>query len=94
MPETETFREEFDRKVKEGFFKDWKDFIILKDDNSCSLEFECGHSKLTLNKDFKEFLDYLEIFFKDYQIRVSKASGHKDKLQVWLRLEDELWKPN
>ena len=93
MPETETFRERFNQKVKDGFFEDWKDFIILRDDNSCSLEFECIHNNLVLNKNFKDFLDYLEIFFKDYQIRVAKSDGHKDKLQVLLRLEDALWKP-
>jgi len=93
MPETETFREWFDKKVKDGFFEDWKDFIILKDDNSCSLEFECIHNEVTLNKDFKWFLDYLEIFFSDYDFRVAKSSGHPNKLQVVLRLEDRLWKP-
>ena len=93
MSETETFRERFDREVKDGFFEDWKDFIILRDANSCSLEFECIHNKLVLNKKFKDFLDYLEIFFKDYQIRVTKSSGHEGRLQVWLRLETALWKP-
>lgn len=89
----ETIRERLDREMKEGFFEDFSEYIIQKDDKQCALEFDCVHTKLTLNKSFKDFLDYLEIFFKDYQIRVAKSSGHPDKLQVLLRLEDALWKP-
>jgi hypothetical protein len=79
--------------MKEGFFEDFGEFVIQKDDKQCALEFDCIHNELILNKKFKDFLDYLEVFFTDYQIRVAKSSGHPDKLQVLLRLEDKLWIP-
>ena len=82
----------FEDLQKEAFIEQWEDYLVQMDENSAAFEFETDGNPYILNKPLKDFLDVLDIFWSDYQVRIARSSGHPT-LQVFMRLEAGLWKP-
>ena len=81
-----------DDTLKETFLEQFDENLTQKDNNSAVFEFENDPTnKWIHNKPLKDFLDVLDMVFSDYSIRISRTSGHS-KLQVFMRLEEGLWK--
>ena len=76
---------DLEKRMKENFFSLFGEHLIQQDENSATFEFK-GVRLL------KDFLDVLAIFYSDYQIKICKTSEHST-VQVFMRLEEELWKP-
>lgn len=76
---------EIERIHKEAIFSVFGDYLTQKDDNSAAFEFE--DSWMT-----QQFLMVMDMMYSDYSIRVCRTSGHPT-IQVFIRLEEGLWKP-
>jgi hypothetical protein len=77
---------------RSSFIETFKDKLIRKDNKTAAFEFEHDGNTLILNKPLKDFLDMLDIFYSDYSVQISRTCGHPT-LQVFLRLEEGLWRP-
>ena len=76
---------------KVSFLNSFQRFITQQDDNSCVLEFSSSTDRYMINQALRSLFLQLETLFSDYQITITK-SGEHSKIQVYLRLEDALWK--
>ena len=73
------------RILKETIFVSFADYLTQKDDKSAVFEFE--DSWIT-----QQFLMVLDMIYSDYSVKIARSSGHPT-IQVFMRLEEGLWKP-
>ncbi len=81
-----------DDALKVNFIEQFEDQLIQLDENAATFEFEYDGNPYILHKSLKDFLDVLDMVFSDFQVRIAKTSGHP-ALQVFMKLEEGLWKP-
>ena len=73
------------RILKETIFVSFADYLTQRDDKSAVFEFE--DSWIT-----QQFLMVLDMIYSDYSVKIARSSGHPT-IQVFMRLEEGLWKP-
>ena len=73
------------RIYKETIFVTFADYLTQRDDKAAVFEFE--DSWIT-----QQFLMVLDMIYSDYSVKIARSSGHPT-IQVFMRLEEGLWKP-
>lgn len=71
--------------LKEVVFETFGDYLILRDSNTATFEFEDIDT-------LKQFIDVLDMVYSDYYIKIVQTSEHPN-IQIQMRLEERIWKP-